>query len=145
MTGALLIPLMGVNGTCNLLALLSLATLMPLAWARWAPARIETLASRGYRAFAWSGMGWALAFLVIVAVLKRTLTQKPAGQALAGGMSALLAANLFPLVRFATGVPACVAAGTGYPLSLYYIHIAVAASMAPVASAVVQIVLARKR
>jgi len=56
-----------------------------------------------------------LAFLVIVAVLKRTLTQKPTGQALAGGMSALLAANLFPLVRFATGVPACVAAGTGYP------------------------------
>jgi hypothetical protein len=73
-----------------------------------------------------------LAFLVIVAVLKRTLTQKPAGQALAGGMSALLAANLFPLVRFATGVPACVAAGTGYPLSLYYIHIAVAVSMATV-------------
>ena len=73
-----------------------------------------------------------LAFLVIVAVLKRTLTQKPAGQALAGGLSALLAANLFPLVRFATGVPACVAAGTGYPLSLYYIHIAVAVSMATV-------------
>ncbi len=73
-----------------------------------------------------------LAFLVIVAVLKRTLTQKPAGQALAGGMSALLAANLFPLVRFATGVPACVVAGTGYPLSLYYIHIAVAVSLATV-------------
>jgi spermidine synthase len=65
-TGALLIPLLGMSGTCKLLALLSLATLMPLAWARWAPARIETLASRGYRAFAWSGMGWALAFLVIV-------------------------------------------------------------------------------
>ncbi|MGD8874951.1 MAG: FMN-binding protein, partial [Gammaproteobacteria bacterium] len=65
-TGALLIPLMGVNGTCNLLALLSLATLMPLAWVRWAPARIEALAVRGYRAFPWGGMGWTLAFLVIV-------------------------------------------------------------------------------
>ena len=73
-----------------------------------------------------------LALLVMMAVLKRALTQKPAGQALAGGLSALLAANLFPLVRFATGVPACVAAGTGYPLSLYYIHIAVAVSMATV-------------
>ena len=73
-----------------------------------------------------------LAFLVIVAVLKRTLIQKPAGQALAGGMAALLATNLFPLVRFATGVPACVVAGTGYPLSLYYIHIAGAVSMATV-------------
>ncbi|MGB2907269.1 MAG: hypothetical protein WBB73_09205 [Candidatus Aminicenantaceae bacterium] len=73
-----------------------------------------------------------LAFLVIVAVLKQKLTQKPAGQALAGGMAALVAANLFPLVHFATGVPACVVAGTGYPLSLYYIHIAVAVSMATV-------------
>jgi predicted membrane-bound spermidine synthase/Na+-translocating ferredoxin:NAD+ oxidoreductase RnfG subunit len=65
-TGALLIPLMGMNGTCKLLALLSLATLMPLAWARWAPPRVEVLAARGYRAFPWSGMGWTLAFLVIV-------------------------------------------------------------------------------
>jgi hypothetical protein len=40
-------------------------------------------------------------------------------------MSALLAANMFPLVRFATGIPACVVAGTGYPLSLYYIHYAI--------------------
>jgi hypothetical protein len=73
-----------------------------------------------------------LAFLVIVSILRRTLTKKPAGQALTGGMAALLAANLFPLVRFATGVPACVAAGTGYPLSLYYIHIAVAVSLVTV-------------
>ena len=54
------------------------------------------------------------------------------GQAVAGGMSALLAANLFPLVRFATGIPACVVAGTGYPLSLYYVYIAVAASFVTV-------------
>lgn len=73
-----------------------------------------------------------LAFLVIVSVLSRTLLQKVWGQALAGGMAALVAANLFPLVRFATGVPACVVAGTGYPLSLYYIHIAVAVSFVTV-------------
>jgi hypothetical protein len=73
-----------------------------------------------------------LAFLVIVSVLSRTLMQKVGGQALAGGMAALVAANLFPLVRFATGVPACVVAGTGYPLSLYYIHIAVAVSFVTV-------------
>jgi hypothetical protein len=79
-------------------------------------------------AFAMEG----LAFLVIVAVIRRSLTEKPAGQALAGGMSALLAANLFPLVRFATGVPACTVAGTGYPLSLYYVHVAVALAMATV-------------
>jgi hypothetical protein len=31
-------------------------------------------------------------------------------------------------VKYATGIPACVAAGTGYPLSLYYAYIAVALS-----------------
>ena len=39
---------------------------MPLAYARWAPQRIEALASRGYRAFPWGGIGWALAFTVLV-------------------------------------------------------------------------------
>ena len=42
-----------------------------------------------------------------------------------GGMSALLAVNLFPLVKYVTGVPACVYPGTGYPLSLYYAPLAV--------------------
>ena len=32
-------------------------------------------------------------------------------------------------MKFATGIPACVAAGTGYPLSLYYAYIAVALSL----------------
>lgn len=69
------------------------------------------------------------AFLIIVAVLQNRLRQKIWGQALLGGLAALLAVNLFPLVRYATGVPACVVAGTGYPLSLYYIHIAVLLSL----------------
>jgi hypothetical protein len=68
------------------------------------------------------------AFLLIVYLIKESLRQKPAGQALMGGMSAVLAANMFPLVRFATGIPACVVAGTGYPLSLYYIHFAILVS-----------------
>ena len=65
-TGALLIPLLGMAGTCTLLALLSFATLLPLVWARWAPPRIEALASRGYKAFSWSGLGWTLTFVVLV-------------------------------------------------------------------------------
>ncbi|MGB6339962.1 MAG: hypothetical protein WBF32_09325, partial [Candidatus Aminicenantaceae bacterium] len=60
------------------------------------------------------------------------LRQKPVGQALTGGMAALFAANMFPLVRFATGIPACVVAGTGYPLSLYYIHFAILVSLVTV-------------
>jgi hypothetical protein len=42
-------------------------------------------------------------------------------------LSALVAVNLFPLVKFATGVAPCVT-GTSYPLSLYYAPIAVALS-----------------
>jgi hypothetical protein len=72
----------------------------------------------------------ALAFLIFAVVLKPSLAERGWGRALHGGLAALLAANLFPLVRFATGVPACTVAGTGYPLSLYYVHVAVLASMA---------------
>jgi len=70
----------------------------------------------------------AIVFVLLVSVIKAKMTQKPAGQALLGGMAAALAANLFPLVKYATGVPACVVPGTGYPLSLYYIHLAVLTS-----------------
>jgi len=65
------------------------------------------------------------AFLVLVAIFSEKLKQKTGGQALMGGMSALLAVNLFPLVKYATGIPACVYPGTGYPLSLYYAPLAI--------------------
>ena len=67
------------------------------------------------------------AFALIVGVVSRSVTAKAAGQGLAGGLAALVAVNLFPLVKFATGVAPCVA-GTAYPLSLYYAPIAVALS-----------------
>ncbi len=70
----------------------------------------------------------SIALVVFLALIKEKLIKKPAGQALLGGMAALLAVNLFPLVKYATGIPACVIPGTGYPLSLYYIHFAVLAS-----------------
>lgn len=71
----------------------------------------------------------ALAFLVVIAIIKESLAQKRPGQAALGAGAALLAVNLFPLVTFATGIPACVYTGTGYPLSLYYAPIAVGLSM----------------
>jgi hypothetical protein len=73
-----------------------------------------------------------VAFLIIVSLVKEKFSQNTRSQALAGGLSALVAVNLFPLVKFATGIPACVAAGTGYPLSLYYAYIAVALSLVTV-------------
>jgi hypothetical protein len=74
----------------------------------------------------------AVAFVLLVSIVKDKIIQKPVGQALLGGMAAVLGVNLFPLVKYATGVPACVVSGTGYPLSLYYIHIAVLTSVVTV-------------
>jgi hypothetical protein len=67
------------------------------------------------------------AFALVIGVVSRSVTAKAAGQGLAGGLTALVAVNLFPLVKFATGVAPCVT-GTSYPLSLYYAPIAVALS-----------------
>ncbi len=71
----------------------------------------------------------ALAFLLVIIVIKNSLVQKKKGQAVLGAASALVAVNLFPLVKFATGIPACVVAGTGYPLSLYYAPYAIGLSL----------------
>jgi hypothetical protein len=68
------------------------------------------------------------AIVLCLSVFSQKLRDKTHGQALLGGMAALVAVNLFPLVKFATGIPACVVPGTGYPLSLYYAPLAVALS-----------------
>jgi hypothetical protein len=67
------------------------------------------------------------AFLLIVGVIRGSLAGKVHGQGVMGGLGALVAVNLFPLVKYATGVAPCVT-GTSYPLSLYYAPIAVALS-----------------
>jgi hypothetical protein len=67
------------------------------------------------------------AFALIVSVISKPLATKPLGQGVTGGLSALAAVNLFPLVKYATGVAPCVA-GTAYPLALYYAPIAVGLS-----------------
>jgi hypothetical protein len=69
-----------------------------------------------------------VAFALILHIVSRSVSTRAAGQGLAGGLTALVAVNLFPLVKYATGVAPCVA-GTGYPLSLYYAPIAVAVSV----------------
>lgn len=74
----------------------------------------------------------AIAFVIIISIIREKFIKKPVGQALLGGIAAVLAVNLFPLVRYATGISACVVAGTGYPLSLYYIHFAVLTSFVSV-------------
>jgi hypothetical protein len=70
-----------------------------------------------------------IAFVVIVPFLAEAWRGKAAGRAFLGGMSALLAVNLFPLVKFATGIPACVVAGGTMPQALYYAPFAVGAAL----------------
>ena len=69
------------------------------------------------------------AFLAVIALIRKELAEKHIGRGLLGGLSALVAVNVFPLVKFATGIPACVVPGTAYPLSLYYAPIAIGASL----------------
>ncbi len=72
------------------------------------------------------------AFIILISIFNEKLKHKIKSQALLGGMTALLAVNLFPLVKYATGIPACVVQGTGYPLSLYYAPLAVFISLVTV-------------
>jgi len=69
------------------------------------------------------------AFLLLISVIRSDLATKNIGRGVAGGLTALVAVSAFPLVRFATGIAACVVPGTSIPLSLYYSPIAVALSM----------------
>ncbi len=67
----------------------------------------------------------AVAFVFLFSVLNTHLKERRYGKMVLGGLSALVAVNLFPLVGHFTGIAACVYPGTGYPLSLYYAPIAV--------------------
>ena len=69
-----------------------------------------------------------LAFLVLIALFRKQNWQKRSSKALLGGGAALIAVALFPLVKFATGVPACVYPGTAVPLSIFFAPIALALS-----------------
>ncbi len=64
-TGALLVPLLGVAGTSRLLALLALLALAPVLFARYVPVGIRAFEVRGGRAFPWTGLGWFLLFAVL--------------------------------------------------------------------------------
>jgi hypothetical protein len=68
-------------------------------------------------------------FLIIAALLS-VLRRRPEPRGvLRGGASALIAVAAFPLVKFATGIPACVVAGSTVPLAWAYAPLAVGLSM----------------
>ena len=70
-----------------------------------------------------------LAFILLIAVFSRRGFAKRSSRMLLGGGSALIAVSLFPLVKFATTVPACVYPGTAVPLSIMFAPVAILFSM----------------
>ena len=71
----------------------------------------------------------AIAILLIIAVFSRSAFQSRRSRILLGGGAALISAGMFPLVGFATSVPACVVAGTTVPLSIAFAPVAILLSM----------------
>lgn len=69
-----------------------------------------------------------LAFIALIGIFHRTGWTKNSSRALLGGGSALVAVALFPLVKFATGIPACVHPATALPLSIFFAPVAIAVS-----------------
>jgi len=77
-TGALLVPVLGVPGTSYLLAVFALVAIVPLVYAQFAPPTIPVLRERGYRAFPYPGLSWALALAVVTVFAFSVLWQRAA-------------------------------------------------------------------
>jgi len=65
-TGALMVPILGVEGTCRVLAAAAVVALVPLGFARLAPESIPGLGARGFQSFPWRRVGWSLTFAVLL-------------------------------------------------------------------------------
>jgi spermidine synthase len=64
-TGALLVPILGVSMTCYTLALVAFFGTLPLLYVSTPLVKISWLRSRGYQAFPWSTLSWAVLWLVL--------------------------------------------------------------------------------
>jgi len=69
LTGALLVPILGVSGTCYLLAAVALLALLPLLLAEVAWRPQPWLQVRGYRAFPYAGFSLLLLFVTLTVYL----------------------------------------------------------------------------
>ncbi len=65
LTGALLVPILGVKGTCHLLALFAVIALIPVIYAQYAPTLIPAVYKRNWHAFPWTMLSWGLSYTVI--------------------------------------------------------------------------------
>jgi len=65
-TGALMVPILGVEGTCEVLAVLAAVALLPLLFARLVPATATRSERRGRPSFPWPRLGWGLIYAVLL-------------------------------------------------------------------------------
>ena len=65
------------------------------------------------------------AILLLLAIFRKQSWQKRSSRAWLGAGSALIAVAMFPLVKYATGIPACVYPGTAVPLSIFFAPLAI--------------------
>ncbi len=65
------------------------------------------------------------AILLLIAVFRKQSWKKRSSRALLGAGSALIAVAMFPLVKYATGIPACVYPTTAIPLSIFFAPLAI--------------------
>jgi len=65
------------------------------------------------------------AILLLIAVFRKQSWQKRSSRVLLGAGSALIAVAMFPLVKYATGIPACVYPATAVPLSIFFAPLAI--------------------
>ncbi len=65
LTGALLVPILGIPRTCHLLAMMALIAMAPVLYGQFAPKIIPSLLKRGQPAFPWQILSWALFFSVL--------------------------------------------------------------------------------
>jgi predicted membrane-bound spermidine synthase len=77
-TGALLVPLLGVEMTSRVLAALVVIALVPLLAGRLAPDSLARPGGRGSPSFPWPGLGWGLLYAVLL-VYGWTLLERGAG------------------------------------------------------------------
>lgn len=110
----------------NVMLLVAVATLFKMfdALLLGLPLRSGAIANPVF-AFVLEGAG----FLVVGTFLARLLKPSLGRRIFWGGASALIAVSAFPLVKFATGIPACVMPGSTVPLAWIYAPLAVGLSM----------------
>jgi len=65
------------------------------------------------------------AILLLITIFRNQPWQKRSSRAWLGAGSALIAVSMFPLVKYATGIPACVYPGTAVPLSIFLAPLAI--------------------